>query len=457
MIHENELRNFLKKYININKDRLTNATNKTDSLITFIQNNLDSYKSSAFQWSFSYWTIIKPNPDNEEWKYDVDLAIRFKYIKDFEGNEKEYHNLLIDLFSESDRYKDKLDLSKERSVRIQYDSNDWEFFVDLVPMFNDWENWNVIDRKNNVIEISWGSQFRDWVNWQNNKTSVELSKDKFLKETIRIFKYLRDIHNNDIIRSVQLTLLLSRQIDKLWDSDFATLTSTLYWVSLKLKEELENINEVSELDLSNPWLSEEVFNRKFDNEKFNNFKEWVIEQINKIESAYNEEDEDNSISKWKDIFGEKFASEEVSKNIILYNYDHAETPNNYGWIQSIDKKYISIIAKKRSKATWKEWYMKNWDIVPNDMIYRFYAKINENLWSCKLYWQVTNENNRYVVSKRWEINNPSKDLWYSKNIKWYWIEEEWRWSWKHWVKCFIINQNNEIVGESENFFIIIAR
>jgi hypothetical protein len=47
-----------------------------------------------------------------------------KYDSDYESTEYKYHDLLIDIFKSSDRYADKLDESKERAIRIQYDSDD---------------------------------------------------------------------------------------------------------------------------------------------------------------------------------------------------------------------------------------------------------------------------------------------------------------------------------------------
>lgn len=223
MQHEQELRTFLKEYINIDKKRLVNAKSKVSwedwALTKYLENNLWETFTQAYQWSFAYETIIKPDPDTETGKYDVDLAIRLNYKEDREWEEYKYHELILDCLKNSDRYKDKLDESKERAIRVQYDANDWEFYVDLVPMFHDWDNWNVVDRINNVVEISGWNEFRDRVNKQNNKTSTDESTAKFLKETIRIFKYLRNQSNPDLIRSVQLTLLLARQIDKLSEED----------------------------------------------------------------------------------------------------------------------------------------------------------------------------------------------------------------------------------------------
>ncbi len=461
MNHDKKLREFLEKYININNNRLDKAKKKVNpidwTLIKFINNKLwDKLLSTSYQWSFWYHTIIKPNKDDDTWDYDVDLAIKLKYDSDYESTEYKYHDLLIDIFKSSDRYADKLDESKERAIRIQYDSDDWEFHVDLVPMFYNEDNWNVIDRVNNNIEISWWNEFRDWINEQNNKTSINNSKSKYLKEAIRIFKYLRNSINSDIIRSVQFTLLLWRQIDKLEENDFIDLWTTLYWISIKLKEELEDINYISELDLENPWLLWEYFDRNFSDENFQEFKDWFIELADNIIDAYDEIEEDESIEKWKDIFWENFIIKSSTNSIVLYDYNHAKQPLEYWYNLWCNLKKINIIAKKISKHNNKETFFSSSVRIPNNMKLEFYALINENLWTNKLIWQITNESNRFVKNKRWEINNANTDLWYNSKLKWYGVGEEWSRSWRHWIKCFLITENNHIIWESDKFIVNIA-
>lgn len=462
MKHNSELRTFLESFINIDKRRLENAKGKVSSaewsLITYLENNLGETFESIYQWSFAYHTIIKPDPNSDAWKYDVDVAIKLNYKEEWDGEEHNYHGLILDCLKASGRYKDKIDESKERAIRVQYDSNDGEFYVDVVPMFHDWENWNVIDRKSNIVEISWWTEFRDWVNEQNNKTSIEGSTKKFLKEVIRIYKFLRNTSDPDLIRSVQLTLLLSRQIDKLSEDDFSDLTSTLYWVTVGLKNELESTNSVNELDLSNPWLPSEIFDRKFTEEQFQEFKQWIIELAEKIEDAFIETDETESLTKWREVFWEKFGDyTEISKsNYLLANYSHAENPSKYNWSRSgkVDKIQIIWTKPGRYHKAFPIPFRSNEGILPNQTL-RFYAKLPENLGENRLFWQVTNENNTYVVNKRWEIKNESLSLGYVKKYRGYGIQETWVWKGGHWVKCYLINEYNQLIWESDKFCVNI--
>lgn len=460
MLHDRELREFLEKEININNDRLKKAKSKVNSidwsLVKFLMNNIwDELKDTLYQWSFSYHTIIKPNKDDDSWEYDVDLAVRLKYNSDYEGSEYKYHNLLIDCFEKSDSYKDKLDKTKERAVRIQYDENDWEFHVDLVPMFHDWKNWKVVNRKKNETEISWWAEFRDWVNGQNNKTSSDKNTSKYLKEVIRIFKFLRNNIDSDLIRSVQLTLLLSRQIDKLDSDDFSSLSESFYLIAKKLKEELDLVNSVSDLDLKNPWLEEEVFERNFDNDQFIEFKDWIIDLFEKLNDAYNEDDKDKSIEKWQKIFWDNFAISSINKSLVIHDYNHKQSIESY-WLKRLDNKKIKlkIVAQKVSLHNWLWKPFYSWELVPK-MYYNFYVRLPVDISSNRLLWQVTNENNQFVKSTRWEMWNESMNLWFVSKRKWYWIREYWSWKWRHLVKCYLINVNNVVIWESDEFIVRI--
>jgi hypothetical protein len=56
------------------------------------------------------------------------------------------------------------------------------------------------------------------------------------------------------------------------------------------------------LDLSNPALPEEVFDRNFDENKFQEFKNSAISLIDVIILAYECEDEEKSFSLWQSVF-----------------------------------------------------------------------------------------------------------------------------------------------------------
>ena len=456
----NEIKEFMWKYININQSRLDNARKKCWALCEYLSNHLEWFIGASYQWSMAYYTVIKPNPDDENWEYDVDIAIKLKYNSDYDNNPKKYYEDLYNCLQWSDRYKDKVTDEKERAVRVEYGSNDWEFHVDLVPMFEkDGKRW-VIDHKNNQIEVSWWFSFRDWVNEQNNKTSIEWSEEKFLKKIIRIFKFFRNQWYIDEIKSVQLTLLLARQVDKLSSDSFSSISRSLYSIWKSLKEELERCEIVENLDLSNPKLHEEKFDRNLDDDKFQKFKNSVIDIVDTIIIAYESENEDESFNFWKGVFGDWLVIDNKNMGIVEYNFDHAQNPVDY-WYKYIywwPKKFtIKCLSKIRNFPQiwyrWKQKWNNHWRKVVKWSELLFYSNwIPETCDKDCILWQVTNNSKSEQI--RWEIGN-SKNLWYDKLLWWFVIKETACYFWEHWVKCYVVNKNKEIVAMSDEFMVNI--
>jgi hypothetical protein len=221
-----------------------------------------------------------------------------KYDEEYKGEEKKYHEIIIDVLEGSDKYESKLDLTKERAIRINYDANDEEFHIDLVPIFEDKEDAKkkIINRKDNETETSGGKEFRDWVSEKNSTSNM------YLKRVIRILKFFRDNSWFDL-KSVQLTLLASLQIDKLEDDDLSNLTKSLYNISSKLNKYLQDTDKLEDLNLSNPALPEEKFERNITQSSYSIFRDSFNLFFNDLENAYNEEDEERSKELWNCLFG----------------------------------------------------------------------------------------------------------------------------------------------------------
>ena len=450
-----EIKDFMDRYINMNQSRINNAKEKVDAIKTFLSNNLEEYVDSTYQWSMWYDTVIKPNPDSENWEYDVDLAVKIRYNEEWNWNPKQYYNIVYDCLKKSDRYAWKVTDEKERAIRLVYDGNDWEFHMDLVPTFYvDW-NWYVVDHKKNVSEISWWFGFKDWVNSQNNKTSVQWSSEKFLKKIIKIYKFFRNQWSISDIKSVQLTLLLARQIDNLEEQDFLSISSSLYHISKSLKDEIESCEHLENLDLSNPTLSEEKFDRNLDEDKYQNFRCSIINLTNDIISAYEEKDQATSLELWKNIFGDSFADNTTKTLRTQYDFSHAQKPSDIWLFTEWLPKKIKIKCKTKFYNQPWMWYSYNAyrkKIVEGSEIifYTYGIPLNKNNHIIR---QVTNNNKSKDL--RWEIGKPSKDLWYLNVIWWYAIKEEACYKWIHWVKCYLINSERKIIAESDKFLVNI--
>ncbi len=106
-----KINDFFDKHIKLNKKRIETSDSicspDTWTLPTFLSNNVEKIEWFAYQGSRSYHTLIKPHPDEDNWKYDIDLAVKIKYNEEREWNEKEYYDLIYNCLYETDRYKDK--------------------------------------------------------------------------------------------------------------------------------------------------------------------------------------------------------------------------------------------------------------------------------------------------------------------------------------------------------------
>jgi hypothetical protein len=175
-----------------------------------------------------------------------------------------------------------------------------------------------------------------------------------------------------------------------------------------------------------------------------------------IIKAYESENQDESSELWISVFGDWLVINNKNMSIVEYNFDHAQNPMNvwYKYTNWLLRK-INIKCKSKFGNTPWTWYKqkKFWKKITKSSLLRFYTQwIPKDFDENRIVWQVTNNSNS--EQKRWEIWN-SNNLWYDKNLWWFAIWEEARYSWQHWVRCYIINENKEIVAMSDKFMVNI--
>src|ERR1022692_833004 len=129
MKHDERLRAFLAKTVNLNQSRLDDL----DGRVTAIMNCLSKdpsvgplVKTHLRQGSWAHRTIIKPLPDDE---FDADILLQLEEVKDWSKDPRTYLNQVYQTFKRAAIYKDKVE-KKNRCVRIHY-ANDCH--VDVVP------------------------------------------------------------------------------------------------------------------------------------------------------------------------------------------------------------------------------------------------------------------------------------------------------------------------------------
>jgi hypothetical protein len=164
----------------------------------------------------------------------------------------------------------------------------------------------VCNRTKDQFERTEPKQYTDWLIERNSYSG----SNSFRKVT-RLIKYLRDIKESFTCSSVLLTTILGYCIastDK--DSaDFSDTSTALRTVFGRMDEWLQA--NPSKPTVTNPFLSSENFADMWTDEQYENFREKIHTYREWIDDAYIEQDRDESIAKWRRVFGHDFAKGEV--------------------------------------------------------------------------------------------------------------------------------------------------
>lgn len=290
MKNVNAFRDFLKQEVNLNQSRIDTLDQKIDIINSLLRENLDGFRKYERQGSYALRTMIKPVKDDDE--VDADLLI---YVNEQpRWGAMDYIDALYNVFRHDSNYRDIVH-RKTRCVLIDYAG---DFHLDLVPVIERSDGVYVCNYKENTFEKTDGTGFRDWYNGKSKSTNGEL------KRVTRVLKFLRDHKDNLSIKSILLARLLGNFV---YESDSFDDTPTA------LKTVIERLNEFLKANpkmplVTNPVLPGEDFNRHWDQAKYENFREKVGVYAAKILDAYNDQDHNESVRKWRKVFGEHFGA-----------------------------------------------------------------------------------------------------------------------------------------------------
>lgn len=300
---------FLEDTVNLNKTRYGIATSGIEAITGFLEANdnlKDYFVETTPQGSYRQKTIIRP--PSEEFEFDVDLLFEMKIVDGWGA--KDYLNNVAKEFKNTELYKDKVDTKgKSRCVTIDYES---DFHIDIVPAIKTTAGHLIMNKNTNTFEVTDGDGYAAWFAGRSSITGG------FLVETVRLIKYVRDVKQKFNAKSVLLTTLLGNMVYT-GDSEAATLYSDLPTTLLTLINRLDVYLQMSLTmpNVTNPVLPSESFNRHWGQTKYLEFRVAVHDLYSKISDAHGEEDEGESIKKWRLIFGNEFPSlQEMSKSAI---------------------------------------------------------------------------------------------------------------------------------------------
>lgn len=309
-----DFKEFLSEEVNLNQTRIDRLEQSAGAIEDFLSNH-DTFKDIFLgvipAGSWAHHTIIRPVAENDE--FDADLLLYIKECADWQP--KDYLENLWSAFRSSDRYKSKAQ-RKTRCVRINYDG---DFHIDVVPYLERAGSHYITNRLTpegvGSFEKSDPEKFTAWIDERQR-----LTNGHFIK-VVRLVKYLRDFKNTFECKSIILMTLLGKQVNAVeaeYSSELYTdIPTTLVTLLEKLADDLPDTMPA----VMDPAETGENFSDRYaDSWNYSNFRACMINYAKRVQSAYEEEDRDTSITKWRDIFGDEFKPDTLKRKALIESY-----------------------------------------------------------------------------------------------------------------------------------------
>ena len=288
-----DFRKFMSEHVNLNPSRYERLKRSDKAVSEYLSQTLVGFSGTERQGSYALGTTIRPVKDTDE--YDVDRLVYLEH--DRYKAPKDYVDGVYWCLRANGNLADKVQMNT-RCVTVNYAG---EFKIDVVPCIAYNGNHFIFNRVTNEPEPTDGGGFRDWFNEKNKITNGNL------KLVTRLLKYLRDHKRTFIAPSVLLTTLIGNTVhDWEGDTDFRTIPDALLTVITRMDEFLRPRSFMPKI--GNPALPTETFTRHWDQAKYNHFRDMVASYARRIDEAYSDSDEQSSVRKWQDLFGDGFGS-----------------------------------------------------------------------------------------------------------------------------------------------------
>ena len=144
-----------------------------------------------------------------------------------------------------------------------------------------------------------------------------------LRKVIRLAKYLRDIKTNFSVKSIVLTTLLGdrvTQFDEFDQSSFVNVPTSLQTLFGRLDDWLQAYTWKP--PVPNPVLPDQYLSLHWTQDQYSNFRTMIHKYRGWIDDAYVEEDRDESLRKWRKVFGDEFGKSSVSGHVASAERSH---------------------------------------------------------------------------------------------------------------------------------------
>lgn len=292
MKHNRFFDDFLKEEVDLNQSRLDRLNSSVKAVSEYLSQNLSSYVKVERQGSYALKTIIRPAKDGQE--YDADLLLYMKYDED--QDPKDYIDDLYKCLGDNKIYSEKA-RRKTRCVSLNYAG---DFHLDIVPCVKGKDDMQYIcNKETNEFEPTDGTGYRDWF---NDRTKITHGN---LKMVTRLLKYMRDHKGNFTAKSILLTTLIGEAVINEDDAEnFKSVPDALKTVMNRINDFLQENPQIP--NIVNPVMPDEDFTRHWDQTKYAHFRKMFDTYTDKMNDAFDSKDHDDSIERWRSLFGDGF-------------------------------------------------------------------------------------------------------------------------------------------------------
>jgi len=457
---------FIATVVNLNQTRLDTLEKRVAAISEFLRKSDYKPRIRRFspQGSYAHKTIIKP-PGTRD--YDADLLVIIDRVEGWSA--ADYVEKLYTVFRASGTYRDIVSRNT-RCVVITY-AND--FHLDVVPCIQDIDDdkrtfW-VSNRLTNKVEQTAPESYNAWLATRNTITT-----GNSLRKCTRLIKYLRDIKTTFSIKSILLTTLLGSQVKTLYPESekkqFSDLPTALKILFGRLDDYLQGRSTMP--TVVNPVLTSETFSRHWDQDKYTNFRDRIHTYREWIDNAYDEQDRDESIRKWRRVFGDDFAADEAlekgarvaaaalgdlaATSVVLVERVRtlgrralATFPRRLPHVEALPWRVRGQLAIE-VRATQGVTSFDSGDILQKGRSLQFQAHLPTGLPDgFEIKWRVVNTGEEAARARQ------LRGTFYGSERRFY-RSETTKYTGVHWVEAFIINtRSRTCVGRSERFFVVI--
>jgi hypothetical protein len=297
--HVESFDEFLRDTVNLNATRIEELEKSVEAVKSAIDDSAWGAEISDWmiQGSWAHKTIIKPVKNNE---FDADLLV---FVYPVEGwTAASYINELYNAFKAHGTYKDKV-RRWSHCVTITYSN---ERRIDIAPCLinrGGFQRLEICNRDTDDYEPTEPRRYTAWLIERNS-----YSGGNSFRKVTRLVKYLRDIKGTFRCPSVLLTTLLGYRIAASDGSsdDFLDTPTSLRTIFARLDDWLQVRPEKPVV--ANPYLATEDFAESWSQEQYSNFRDVIQRYRAWVDDAFFESDRNESIAKWRRVFGDEFAS-----------------------------------------------------------------------------------------------------------------------------------------------------